>query len=79
MGDCCVYAANNVEVVPKAAHERAVAAGRHARHQLALIRGMHEPYSPAGVDFDCCAHCNSLTGGIIPWPCPTIQMLDAPV
>lgn len=76
MGDCCVYAANNVEVVPKEAYEKVKAEARLVKHQLAMIRGMHEPHLPAAVDFDCCAHCNSLNGGYIPWPCPTIQLLD---
>jgi hypothetical protein len=43
----------------------------------ARIRGLHQQYRFAGDDTtDYCAHCNQISGGWIPWPCPTIRALD---
>ena len=44
----------------------------------ARIRALHQQYRFAGDDTtDYCAHCNQISGGWIPWPCPTIAALDA--
>ncbi|MFF8482359.1 hypothetical protein [Streptomyces antibioticus] len=56
---------------PKAPSNRAEAAA------VASVRAMHQQYRFAGDDTkDYCAHCNQISGGWIPWPCPTIQALD---
>ncbi|MFF4090366.1 hypothetical protein ACFYY9_26320 [Streptomyces nigra] len=40
----------------------------------ARVRALHQQYRFAGDDTqDYCAHCNQITGGWIPWPCPTVQ------
>lgn len=47
------------------------------RAAVARIRGLHQQYRFAGDDTtDYCAHCNQISGGWIPWPCPTIRALD---
>ena len=44
----------------------------------ARVRNLHQEYLPAAVEFTCCGHCNMISGGgYIPWPCDTIQALDA--
>ncbi|MDG9701702.1 hypothetical protein [Streptomyces sp. DH37] len=44
---------------------------------LDRVRALHQQYRFAGDDTtDYCAHCNQITGGWVPWPCPTIRALD---
>jgi hypothetical protein len=43
----------------------------------ARVRALHQQYRFAGDDTtDYCSHCNQISGGWIPWPCPTVQALD---
>jgi hypothetical protein len=45
---------------------------------VARVRALHQQYRFAGDDTtDYCAHCNQISGGWIPWPCPTVQALTA--
>lgn len=42
----------------------------------ARVRALHQQYRFAGDDTtDYCSHCNQISGGWIPWPCPTIRAL----
>ncbi|MGA4942157.1 hypothetical protein [Streptomyces cinereoruber] len=44
---------------------------------MARVRALHQQYRFAGDDTtDYCAHCNQISGGWIPWPCPTIAALE---
>jgi hypothetical protein len=44
---------------------------------VARVRSLHQQYRFAGDDTrDYCSHCNQISGGWIPWPCPTVQALD---
>jgi hypothetical protein len=48
-----------------------------ARGQVARVRALHQQYRFAGDDStDYCAHCNQISGGWVPWPCPTVQALS---
>lgn len=73
----------NADLLDKLNRANAAEAKAHAhneilRRQVAAVYALHEMYLPATVDFYCCGHCNGLTGdGYVPWPCPTIQTLDA--
>lgn len=54
----------------------AAQAGRDQR-AVARVRALHRPYRFAGDDStDYCAHCNQISGGWVPWRCPTIAALD---
>jgi len=47
------------------------------RAAVARVRALRQQYRFAGDDTtDYCAHCNQISGGWIPWPCPTVQALD---
>ncbi|MES9522424.1 hypothetical protein [Streptomyces capoamus] len=55
----------------------AVLGGQTDRAVEARVRALHQQYRFAGDDTtDYCAHCNQLSGGWIPWPCPTVRALD---
>jgi hypothetical protein len=54
-------------------HEREES--RDARRRIALAHRIHFQYLPAAVDFDCCAGCNRISGGYVPWPCETYKAL----
>lgn len=43
---------------------------------VARVRGLHMQYRAGSDTTDYCAHCNSLSGQWVPWPCPTIQAVD---
>lgn len=60
-----------------AAEARAHAENVVLSRQVAAMYDLHEMYLPAAVQFYCCGHCNSLAGTYVPWPCPTIETLDA--
>ncbi|MBX9425465.1 hypothetical protein [Streptomyces lateritius] len=48
-----------------------------AEAAIAEVRSVHRQYRSACDDAnDYCAHCNQISGGWIPWPCPTIRALD---
>ncbi|MGW8357374.1 hypothetical protein [Streptomyces wedmorensis] len=56
-----------------AADERA----KQAEATLNAVCELHQQYRFAGDDTtDYCAHCNQISGGWIPWPCPTTRLLD---
>ncbi|MEV4861484.1 hypothetical protein [Streptomyces ossamyceticus] len=60
---------------PVAASAVVPAADRAAE---ARVRALHQQYRFTGDDTtDYCSHCNQISGGWIPWPCPTIQALAA--
>jgi hypothetical protein len=46
-----------------------------ANQALARIRALHHEYRSPVDDGDYCAHCNRISGGWIPYPCPTIEAL----
>lgn len=46
---------------------------------LARVKALHQQYAFGSDPQVYCAHCNSMTGGWIPWPCPTIAALTPPV
>ncbi|MFC8832323.1 hypothetical protein ACFT8V_03875 [Streptomyces griseoincarnatus] len=47
------------------------------RAAVARVRALHQQYRFAGDDTqDYCAHCNQISGGWVPWPCPTVRALD---
>ena len=49
---------------------------RSAQGRIASALRGHFQYRAAAEDrFDCCAECNRLTGGYVPWPCNTYQAL----
>ncbi|KND45324.1 hypothetical protein [Streptomyces stelliscabiei] len=43
----------------------------------ARVRALHQEYAFGGDPQVYCAHCNQISGGWIPWPCPTVQALAA--
>lgn len=47
-----------------------------AESKVARVDGLHQQYLPAAVEFDCCSHCNAISGGYIAWPCPTMKALE---
>ena len=51
---------------------------KQAERQVQRIRHLHSRYRDAFAvgDNDSCAHCNQLTGEIVPWPCDMIRALD---
>ncbi|WP_282084063.1 hypothetical protein [Streptomyces tendae] len=59
-------------------HDTDTSDARADRAAAARVRSLHQQYRFAGDDTtDYCAHCNQISGGWIPWPCPTVQALDA--
>lgn len=43
-----------------------------SRKLIAQVRGMHFQYRAAAEGrFDCCAECNRVSRGYVPWPCAT--------
>ncbi len=42
----------------------------------ARVRALHQEYAFGDDPQVYCAHCNQISGGWIPWPCPTVQALD---
>lgn len=50
--------------------------GTPADQAVWRVRRLHQRYRSPLSETDCCAHCNQLTGGLVPWPCPTMQALD---
>jgi hypothetical protein len=51
-------------------------AGMYA-NQVARVRALHQPYrSVYDTDGQSCAHCNQLTGDVIPYPCDTIRAIE---
>jgi hypothetical protein len=46
------------------------------RAGLAVVRALHQQYTFGTDPQDYCAHCNQISGGWIPWPCPTVRALD---
>ncbi|WP_318201091.1 hypothetical protein [Streptomyces sp. SCL15-4] len=60
-----------------AEHLAAVLPAPDQQTAAARVRALHQQYRFAGDDTtDYCAHCNQISGGWIPWPCPTVQALD---
>lgn len=56
--------------------ERLAKERREARGKIAAVLCKHVEYRTAGEDrFDCCAECNRITGGYVPWPCATYKAL----
>lgn len=55
-------------------------AGNSSPQQVARIRALHQQYRDvfAVGDHDSCAHCNQISGAVVPWPCPTITALATP-
>ncbi|MFF7329713.1 hypothetical protein [Streptomyces sp. NPDC008150] len=49
------------------------------RAALSRVRALHQQYAFGADAQDYCAHCNQITGGWVPWPCPTMQTLEAVV
>lgn len=46
------------------------------KRKVAAVRRLHFQYRAAACDdFDCCAHCNWISGGYVPWPCDTYKAL----
>ncbi|MFK3734044.1 hypothetical protein ACI2LJ_27685 [Streptomyces sp. NPDC088090] len=44
---------------------------------IARVRALHEQYRFGGDETtDYCAHCNQISGGWVPYPCPTLRALD---
>jgi len=56
-----------VSVVPPATNQSAEA----------RVRALHQEYAFGDDPQVYCAHCNQISGGWIPWPCPTVQALAA--
>ncbi|MFD5899120.1 hypothetical protein [Streptomyces sp. NPDC060366] len=49
-----------------------------ARTAKARVTELHQQYRFAGDGTtDYCAHCNQISGGWVPWPCPTLTALTA--
>jgi hypothetical protein len=47
-----------------------------AKAAVVRVRDLHSPFMSGFSNTAYCAHCNQLTGGWIPYPCPTIQALE---
>lgn len=57
-------------------YDRAEDASR-ALGAVARVLALHEQYRSALDDTtDYCAHCNRLSGGWVPWPCPTVRAIN---
>jgi hypothetical protein len=53
------------------------ATARQTKAAIARIRTLHQQYRSVYDDAtDSCAHCNQISGDVIPWPCPTIDALN---
>ncbi|TXJ78597.1 hypothetical protein E2C11_16450 [Streptomyces lavendulae] len=60
----------------EAERARAVERAERAEAAITRVQALHQQYRFAGDDTtDYCAHCNQISGGWVPWPCPTTEAL----